>query len=291
MRGEVLVALVVVTGSLLALGRGRPVRPAREPAVDGPDVSARSSSLGLRLRLGLSLGGSPAVDASAASGNLPVRYPSEEAGGLPVRYPSEGSGRLLVPHPSYGSGRPPARHRSRRLRGRRQHAIDLVGTLHDTAARLRSGAPPATAWSGALGRPAVRDVPTVHDLLGPGTPRREDVARATAVVAAARLAADLGAPLADVLEGVAAAVAADEEHGADVAAALAGPRATARVLLVLPVAGVLLGALLGADPVGVVTGGGVGTWSAVLGVILLLVGRWWTARLLARTAGAGRTPA
>ncbi|QHT58365.1 type II secretion protein F [Cellulomonas sp. H30R-01] len=161
--------------------------------------------------------------------------------------------------------------------------------MHDTAARLRSGAPPGTAWSDVLERPGVGDVPTVEDLAGGGrVRRREDVARARAVVAAARLAADLGAPLADVLEGVAGAVAADEEHDADVAAALAGPRATARVLLLLPVAGVLLGTLLGADPVGVMTSGGVGTGCALLGATLLLVGRWWTGRLVARTVDAGR---
>lgn len=181
----------------------------------------------------------------------------------------------------------------RRTRGAgrcgRGRSADLVGVLHDTAARLRSGAPPASAWSDVLGRPGVGDVPSVEDLVGPGAPRRrEDVARARAVVAAARLATDLGAPLADVLEGVAGAVAADEEHDADVAAALAGPRATSRVLLVLPVAGVLLGTLLGADPLGVMTSGGAGTGCALLGATVLAVGRWWTGRLLARTVDAGR---
>ncbi|MFC4616335.1 type II secretion system F family protein [Cellulomonas algicola] len=170
--------------------------------------------------------------------------------------------------------------------------MDLVGVLHDTAARLRSGAPPGTAWSDVLGRPGIGDVPTAEDVVGGGAARRrEDVARARAVVAAAQLAADLGAPLADVLEGVAGAVAADEEHDADVATALAGPRATARVLLVLPVAGVLLGTLLGADPLGVLTSGGVGTGCALLGAGLLVLGRWWTGRLLARTVAAGRLAA
>ncbi|AEE44978.1 type II secretion system F family protein [Cellulomonas fimi] len=157
------------------------------------------------------------------------------------------------------------------------------------AARVRSGEVPGAAWSAVLGVPVPSNAPTVDQLLG-GAGRTSPGAagRAAAAVAAGRLAAELGAPLADVLEQVARAVAADEEHETEVAAALAGPRATTRVLTLLPVAGVLLGMLLGANPVGVVLDGGLGTASAALGVVLLLGGRAWTGRLTARTARAGR---
>ena len=90
-----------------------------------------------------------------------------------------------------------------------------------------------------------------------------------------------------MLERIASAVAADEEADGERRAALAGPRSTAQVLAWLPLLGVALGALLGADPVAVVLSGGLGTASAVLGVVMLLLGRWWTAALLARAGRAG----
>ena len=124
----------------------------------------------------------------------------------------------------------------------------------------------------------------------PRLPRRSDdgaVQRIRAALAAARLSDELGAPLAGVLERIASAVAADEEADGERRSALAGPRSTAQVLAWLPLLGVALGALLGADPVAVVLSGGLGTASAVMGVVMLLLGRWWTATLLARAGRAG----
>ncbi len=168
---------------------------------------------------------------------------------------------------------------------------DLSTLLLAVSAQLRAGAPPTQAWSRALGRPAV----TVDALLALTTPAhrwrvRRSVAgpaaqRARAVVAAAHLSEGLGAPLAGVLDRIAEAVAADEEAEGERRAALAGPRATAQVLAWLPVLGVGLGMLLGADPVRVVLSGGLGTTAALLGVLLVVLGRWWTAALLRRAGG------
>ncbi|MEZ0448179.1 type II secretion protein F [Cellulomonas sp. ICMP 17802] len=164
---------------------------------------------------------------------------------------------------------------------------DFSSILLGAAAQLRAGASPAEAWARALGDPAVGAVPSVGAVLratGRRRPGAGDAQRARVVVAAARLSDDLGAPLAGVVERIAAAVAADEEAEGERRAALAGPRATARVLAWLPVLGLLLGVALGADPVGVVVSGGLGTAAAVLGLALLLLGRWWTSALLARAA-------
>ncbi|KQR17119.1 hypothetical protein [Cellulomonas sp. Leaf334] len=199
---------------------------------------------------------------------------------------------------------------------------DLAAVLLGVCAQLRAGAAPAEAWSRALGtvadgpgpsidallaatsgaaqtraRPRVgtRHVRTVTGRRGRSRVRgRSDdgaVQRARAVLAAARLSDELGAPLAGVLERIASAVAADEEADGERRAALSGPRSTAQVLAWLPLLGVALGALLGADPVGVVLSGGLGTLSAVLGVALLVSGRWWTSALLSRAGRAGDDPA
>jgi tight adherence protein B len=106
------------------------------------------------------------------------------------------------------------------------------------------------------------------------------VRRARTVVASTRLAHTLGAPLGPVLDRVSDGLAADEESDGDRRSALAAPRSTATLLGWLPLAGPLLGAIVGADPVGVILGGGAGTVAAIGGIGLVAVGRAWVARLV-----------
>jgi len=127
------------------------------------------------------------------------------------------------------------------------------------AARLRAGAGPEEAWAGV----PVSDHPTVR--------------------AAERLARELGAPLAEVLDEVAVGVADDEAAEGERRAALAGPTTTARVLAWLPAGGVLLALALGADLLAVATDGRLGTASLGLGLVLLGLGRVWV-QVLVRAA-------
>ncbi len=151
-------------------------------------------------------------------------------------------------------------------------------------ALLRAGAAPGTAWERAVGvRVDAAGVPRVADL----APHVGGTATARALVAACHLAVEVGAPLASVLDEVAASVAADGEARAERDAALAGPRTTARILLWLPAVGVLLGYVLGADPLGTATDGGIGSVGVLLGVLLLLAGRAWTGRLVEQARAAG----
>lgn len=158
--------------------------------------------------------------------------------------------------------------------------------LAQVVALLRSGSPPAAAWRRAAGVPSdARGVPDEAALavaLG-------GAAHARSVVAATTVALDVGAPLGAVLETVADALVAEGEGRAEREAALAGPRATATVLLWLPAVGLLLGAALGADPLRTALDGGVGSAATLAGVLLLLAGRRWTSLLVrsARTAGEG----
>jgi tight adherence protein B len=185
----------------------------------------------------------------------------------------------------------------------------LSEVLHAVAARLRAGAEPGAAWAVALGgRPMTDDALASALAAAALRPRRSGsgvlrcargirgrapardvraVRRAHAAVAAVRVANELGAPLAPALERIARATALDEEDEADVGAAIAGPRATARLLGWLPLLGLLVAAVLGADPVRVVVGGGLGTVAAAAGVALTVLGRWWTALLVRRVAAGG----
>lgn len=201
------------------------------------------------------------------------------------------------PPPASSQGRAaPSRWRVRLAshRGAPTGTGDLAAVVTTVSSLLRAGARPAEAWARALRLPACGAVPTVDQLLhgaAPGPRRRRRVpsverARAQAVVAAAVVAQQLGAPLAAVLDEVAAAVVADAEAEAELTAALAGPRASVRVLLGLPVLGVLLGAAAGADPVAVLLDGRLGTASGVLGCGLAAGGWGWTRLLVARARRA-----
>lgn len=71
-----------------------------------------------------------------------------------------------------------------------------------------------------------------------------------------------------------------------VAVELAGPRATARLLAVLPALGVLLATALGAAPLSFLVGTAFGRACLVLGVGLDVAGMVWTARLVRRAIGS-----
>ncbi|WP_258725947.1 type II secretion system F family protein [Cellulomonas sp. NS3] len=175
-------------------------------------------------------------------------------------------------------------------------AGELAAAVTGVASALRAGSSPAHAWltvTGIVVGP--HGVPALADLLPAGLSqhrtgrglREQHVRRARAVVAAGRLAAELGTPLGPVLDRVARTLESDEELDADRRAALAGPRSTATVLRWLPVLGVVLGAALGADPLGVLLDGGLGATSALAGAVLLGAGHVWTRRLVlaAQTPG------
>ncbi|MFD6093719.1 hypothetical protein ACFWGN_16500 [Oerskovia sp. NPDC060338] len=181
-----------------------------------------------------------------------------------------------------------------RALGRRPVAGRSVRVLVSHVASLvRSGSAPGHAWATAAGvRVDPRGVPETADLLVVVGAHGSDEAsgQVAAVVAASRLAADVGAPLGAVLESIAQALSAESEARADREASLAGPQATARVLLWLPAVGALLGVVLGVDPVATALGGGVGSAGLLAGGVLLLVGRRWSGRLVARARAAGAPP-
>ncbi|MBD7919724.1 type II secretion system F family protein [Cellulomonas sp. Sa3CUA2] len=184
-----------------------------------------------------------------------------------------------------GSSRPRGPGPRRRTLATRTGQSDLAGVLHAVAAQVRAGVPPGAAWAAVLGSPVDRQVPEVDVVVAAVGGTREQRARVRAVVAGAHVAAETGAPLADVLEHLADAAAADAEQAGELAAALAGPRATARVLTSLPVLGLLVGSAMGARPWEVLTDGGLGSVLGAVGVALVVAGRAWVDALL-RRAGA-----
>ncbi|WP_158277174.1 type II secretion system F family protein [Serinibacter arcticus] len=171
---------------------------------------------------------------------------------------------------------------------RQGRGIPPLGVLcTQVASRLRSGAGVVEAWQGALGRSAVDGADVDADgVPAPLLAQVGESAAADAVVVACRLAVRCGTPLAEILDECALGVTEVEAADAERRRALAGPATTARLLVWLPVASVLVGTGMGADPLGTVLHGGPAAISLVVGAGFLGLGRWWIRQLV---RGAERT--
>jgi tight adherence protein B len=199
-------------------------------------------------------------------------------------------------------GNQPTSARRRHLTRRPPAADQLLEILDMVSAQVRAGAAPVAAWAaavelaGATGAMGLTVDPplALHQWAarrerGGAAGRRDAAApHAQAAAAAWRLAERTGAPLGDLLESVCATLRAHRADRAAVEAALAGPRATSRLLLGLPVAGIALGELVGAAPVDVLLTTPAGRTCGGLGLALLLLGRAWMHRLVARVGAPGR---
>lgn len=166
---------------------------------------------------------------------------------------------------------------------RRRRAIEACAAL---SAELRSGRPMRTGLLAALegvaphAMAAARwggDVPEAlrRDAADGGVPLWRSVA------ACWEVAESSGAGLAASLDRLTAGARAAEEIRVQLAAHLAAPRATARMLALLPAIGLLLGVSLGADPVGWLLGTGIGRMCLAGGLILTGLGLWWVRRIAA----------
>lgn len=96
-----------------------------------------------------------------------------------------------------------------------------------------------------------------------------------------------GCPLADVLTRFAAQLEVEDDADAARQTALAGPKATVRLLTWLPVIGLVLGMALGVDPVSILLGTHWGLAALAAGIALTVTGRLWSAKLVAAAAGSG----
>jgi tight adherence protein B len=189
--------------------------------------------------------------------------------------------------------------RWRRSRAERREAAEraaLVEAVGALAGELRSGAHPVLAAAAVAGTGTA----AVHRVLGTvaagarlGAPLPALLARRAAdeppvaeglarLAAAWSLADEHGATLAEMVDAVRADLEARHRLGGELRASLAGPRATAMVLAALPVLGIALGQGVGADPVRVLLGEGLGQVLLVVGCGLGCAGMAWSDRIVAR---------
>jgi tight adherence protein B len=110
-------------------------------------------------------------------------------------------------------------------------------------------------------------------------PGEQDAWRGLA--AAWAVATEAGAPLAPTLRDFADSLRGLSQAQREIRVALAAPRATARLVLVLPLVGILFGALLGFNTLGTLFTTGPGWLCLALGSGLMLAAWRWNRRLVA----------
>ena len=134
--------------------------------------------------------------------------------------------------------------------------------------RLEHGLPTTPAWStssdDAAAADAYRVVGSVWDL-----------------------ALETGGPLADAVEDLTGHLREQVRLNGRLEALAAGPRASARLLTLLPVVGPALAVLIGADPADLYLSSPVASGSAVAGLMLTVLGWRWS-RAMVRSAARPR---
>jgi len=170
--------------------------------------------------------------------------------------------------------------RRRAATARRATVIEACDVL---AAELSAGRPPAIALEGAatvcpdlkVASAAAKlggDVPALLELIAE-SPGAEGL---RALAAAWRVADESGAAFALITERLADSLRADESIRRQITTGVAGSRATARLLAVLPVFGTALGYAIGADPLAFLTKTPPGWLCLALGLTLSILGLRWT---------------
>ena len=171
-----------------------------------------------------------------------------------------------------------------RLAARRRAAADVVLSL---SAELATGLPPEAALErAAAGRDFMANSLGAVRIGGDvAAALRTDAQHAglpllSAVATVWQVSEGSGAGLSDATARLGAAALQQERMRRDLASQMAGPKATARVLALLPAVGLLLGSGLGGSPLTWLLGTPAGWVVLAVGGALEAVGLWWVRRLI-----------
>ncbi|HEV8056759.1 MAG TPA: type II secretion system protein [Nocardioidaceae bacterium] len=207
-----------------------------------------------------------------------------------VVFAALGPGRLLVAVTAAGVSAAAVRMRvsvRRRLDAERTRG-EVVEICDALAAEMRAGQPAPRALHRTAEHYAELSAPArAADMSGDVPAALRAVAANPGagglllVAAAWQVAERSGAGLALTLDRIAAALRSEHAAACEVEASLGPPRATARLLAMLPLLGLLLGMGVGGDPVAVLLSSTLGNVCLALGSALALLGVWWVERLAA----------
>lgn len=234
---------------------------------------------------------------------------------LTVGIARPGPGRRL-PHrrrvPAVRSARPDGEGVSGHVRAGWPDLLETAALAEHLAALARGGLPPTTAWQAVAAHgPGPRSRSLATDVVAAalrGDPpsaalhRRLDAGRRqgrsrrpggsdgrgplTQLAIVLQVSERTGAGTVGLLQRLAEALRHEELAAQERTSALAGPRATATLLSLLPLGGFGIGGALGGDPVAVLLGTGPGRLCLLAGGSLWLLGRAWATVLLRRATAA-----
>jgi tight adherence protein B len=186
------------------------------------------------------------------------------------------------------------------VKSREPNLAAIAAIVQRLAVLLNAGVTPSAAW-GYLREGALADQVAAASRAGAAiddaivaaaaqlaAPRERDAWRGLA--AAWAVATDAGAPLASTLRDFAESLRGLAQAQREIAIALAAPKATARLVLVLPVVGVLFGLLLGFNTLGTLFTTAPGWVCLLVGSALMVVAWRWNRRLVARAQPRDVTP-
>lgn len=180
----------------------------------------------------------------------------------------------------------------------------LASVVQRLGVLLAAGVAPASAWhhlADAATGPVAARVRTVAEAADGGeavgealvaVAASDDRADAAwrALAAAWLVATEAGAPLAPTLGALAASLRSLAKNSRDLATATAGPVATARMVMALPVVGVLFAVALGFDSLGALLTTAPGLGCLGSGISLMVLARLWNRRLVAAARPTNHTP-
>lgn len=177
--------------------------------------------------------------------------------------------------------------------GRHAEGQSLSAALELLIGELRVGAPPGKAFAiaGAEAPPPVGDAlqaVAVRAALGADVVAGLLAAAVGSTVpgywfrlaASWELATRHGLAISVLMRAAHRDIVNRQRFSEGVGAALAGARATAAILALLPAFGVVLGQMIGAHPIRFLLGGGLGGILLVLGVVLVAAGLVWADRII-----------
>ncbi len=187
--------------------------------------------------------------------------------------------------------------RRRRSRRGSDESRELETAIDVLVGELRVGAHPAQAFAVAADETAgpvadsCRAVAARARLGADVTAGLRSVAETSALPAqwdrlavCWQLASEHGLAMSTLMRAAQQDIVERQRFSGQVMSAMAGARATAAILAGLPVLSVVLGQLIGADPVAFLLAGHVGGWLLVVGVTLVCVGLLWSDRITDRAA-------
>ncbi|MGQ4576081.1 type II secretion system F family protein [Dermabacteraceae bacterium P7006] len=191
----------------------------------------------------------------------------------------------LLAAPSFSAS--PARTQAAvRVRPRQCGLLETAGLTQSLASLLAAGVGEAKAWrllsaDYAIAEQVSRQVASGGQV---SVALRKHPHAGRVLAAALELASTAGISRSGILARIAQQLRALDDAERARQAAFAGPRATARLLTLLPVGALGLGYLLGGNPLAFLFASSLGNICLLSGVFCYLAGTFWTSRLLAAAA-------